>query len=634
VATADQPAVEGARSLGRNTRAYALYGALFGLCFPVLSTVMHAAFELGSVGWTQLTHAQRTSPLLWVIDSAPLFLGLFASLAGRRQDALERLVTQLEKTNAEVEEARAKVETANTKLERTNAELESTNTALVEAGRLKSQFLANMSHELRTPLNAIIGFSRIVLRKTAALIPARQAKNLEMVHESGKHLLDMVNDLLDIERIEAGMLRVTPSDVHVPSLVSDIVEKLKPAAAEKGLVVEVAVDCGPIRMRTDPLRLRQILDNLVNNAIKYSDSGTIRLRVSLHPPSSPAELRFAVEDQGLGIPEQQLGVIFDAFHQVDGSSTRAQGGVGLGLHLVRRLTELLRGKVSVQSDVGKGSTFTVTFPASLVVEEAVDEGAPASALEGEGEGPLLLVVDDQREAIEILRTELVEAGFRVVTAMSGEECLAKAAAIQPAAILLDMVMPDVDGWAVLKRLRADPELSSTPVIVTSMLDDVPRAWDLGIVGWLTKPVSPEEFLAVFARVGVGANADVLVVEDDLPTQAMIVEHLADLGFRPRAASDGPKAVEALDTRLPSAIILDLMLPHLDGFQVLEHLRARLNGKDVPVVVYTAKDLTDDDRKRLNGGVVEVVTKGSGEINHVVSCVRRALARRQPAKEHT
>ena len=550
-------------------------------------------------------------------------------------------MAELEKSNAEIGEARAKLETANTelerantKLERTNAELESTNAALVEAGRLKSQFLANMSHELRTPLNAIIGFSRIVLRKTEALIPARQARNLEMVHESGKHLLDMVNDLLDIERIEAGTLRVTPSEVHVSSLVADIVAKLAPAASEKGLVVEAAVDCGAIRMRSDPVRLRQILDNLVNNAIKYSDSGTIRLRVSLHPSAAPEELRFAVEDQGLGIPEQQLGVIFDAFHQVDGSSTRAQGGVGLGLHLVRRLAELLRGKVSVVSEVGKGSTFTVAFPASVIVTADADDGSPTSEHEGEGEGegPLLLVIDDQREAIEILRAELVDAGFRVVSAMSGEEGLAKAAGIHPAAILLDMVMPDLDGWGVLKRLRADPDLSSTPVIVTSMLDDAPRAWDLGIVGWLTKPVSPEEFLAVFARVGVGANGDVLVVEDDLPTQAMLVEQLGELGFRPRSASDGPKAVEALDERLPSAVVLDLMLPHLDGFQVLEHLRARRNGKDVPVVVYTAKDLTDEDRKRLNGGVVEVITKGSGEINHVVSCVRRALARRQPAKE--
>jgi len=218
--------------------------------------------------------------------------------------------------------------------------------------------------------------------------------------------------------------------------------------------------------------------------------------------------------------------------------------------------------------------------------------------------------------------------------MSGEEGLEKAARIHPAAILLDMVMPNMDGWAVLKRLRADPDLSSTPVIVTSMLDDVPRAWDLGIVGWLTKPVSPEEFVAVFARVGVGANGDVLVVEDDLPTQSMIVQQLGELGFQPRVASDGPKAVEALEARLPSAVVLDLMLPHLDGFQVLEHLRARLNGKDVPVVVYTAKDLTNEDRKRLNGGVIEVITKGAGEVNRVVSCVRRVLARRQKPKEAT
>ena len=499
MASSDQRAIEGAPSIGRNTRAYALYGAAFGLAFPLVSTVMQAAFELGGVGFEQLVRAQRSSVLLWVIDSAPIFLGLFASLAGRRQDALEGVVTELEKTNAAVEEARAKAEAANKALERTNAELDATNGALLEAGRLKSQFLANMSHELRTPLNAIIGFSRIVLRKTEALIPARQARNLEMVHESGRHLLDMVNDLLDIERIEAGMLRVTPSEVDVPSLVADVVAKLTPAAAEKSLVLEAAADCGPVRMRTDPVRLRQILDNLVNNAIKYSDSGTVRLRVSLHPQGAPEELRFAVEDEGVGIPGQQLGLIFDAFHQVDGSSTRAQGGVGLGLHLVRRLAELLRGKVSVVSEVGKGSTFSLSFPASVIVAAHAD-APPASAFEGEGEGPLLLVIDDQREAIEILRTELVEAGFRVVSAMSGEEGLAKAAKLHPAAILLDMVMPNMDGWAVLKRLRGDPDLSSTPVIVTSMLDDVPAR-----VGSRHRRLADEARLARGVRRGLRAH---------------------------------------------------------------------------------------------------------------------------------
>jgi signal transduction histidine kinase/DNA-binding response OmpR family regulator len=613
----------------KNTRAYALYGALFGACFPVFSTLMFAGVELGGIGLDNLARAQRVSSLLWVIDSAPFFLGLFASFAGRRQDAVERLVARLEATNAKVAKTGAELEEANAALEKTNAELEKTNAALVEASRLKSQFLANMSHELRTPLNAIIGFSRIVLRKTESLLPEKQAKNLQIVHDSGKHLLEMVNDLLDIERIEAGMLKVSLSTVEVTAMIADVVSSLVPAAADKGLTLESQTGGVPLRMRSDPVRLRQVLDNLVNNAIKYSDSGTVRVRLEVQPPSAPAAIELAVEDQGIGIPAEHAAKIFDAFHQVDGSSTRAQGGVGLGLHLVRRLVELLGGTVRVTSEVGKGSTFTVTFPASLAVASA-ESDVPPRSIEAAGDGPLLLVIDDQREAIEILRTELVECGFRVESALSGEEGLAKAAKVRPAAILLDIVMPNMDGWAVLKKLRSDPDLSATPVIVTSMLDDAPRARDLGIVGWLTKPVAPEEFLAVFNRIGIGAAGDILVVEDDRPTQSMLLESLGELGFKPRAASDGNEAVAAIDERLPQAVILDLMLPHLDGFHVLEHLRARRNGGDVPVVVYTAMDLSREERSRLNGGVVEVLAKAASDAHQVVSCVRRVLARQSTA----
>lgn len=624
----DRPADEAPSPVATNTRRYALYGALFGASFPIFSTLMFAGVELGGITLANLAQAQRVSSLLWIIDTAPFFLGLFASFAGRRQDAVEQLVSRLEATNAKVAKTGKELEKTNAALEKTNAKLASSNTALVETSRLKSQFLANMSHELRTPLNAIIGFSRIVLRKTESIIPEKQAKNLQMVHESGKHLLDMVNDLLDIERIEAGMLRVSLSTVEVTSLIAGVVSSLAPAAAEKGLVLESVVGA-TMQMRSDPVRLRQVLDNLVNNAIKYSDTGTIRVRLEQHPADAPTEVRLAIEDQGLGIPEEHVARIFDAFHQVDGSSTRAQGGVGLGLHLVRRLVELLGGTVSVVSEVGKGSTFVVTLPAALIVATET-EGARSRSFEATGEGPLLLVIDDQRDAIEILRAELVEVGFRVESALSGEEGLAKAAKSRPAAILLDIVMPNMDGWAVLKKLRGDPHLSTTPVIITSMLDDAPRAWDLGIVGWLTKPVAPEEFLAVFARIGIGTSADVLVVEDDAPTLAMVVEHLNELGMKPRAAIDGKKAIAAIDEQLPQAVVLDLMLPHLDGFQVLEHLRARKNGGDVPVIVYTAQDLTPEDRARLNGGVVEVFTKAAADAHQIVSCVRRVLGRKPAA----
>ena len=485
-----------------NAFTYAVYGALFGAAFPLLSTLLYAKSELGSV--SEVWRAQRTISLLWVIDTAPAFLGVVAWLAGRRQDAVESLLARLGAASRELERT-------NHALAINNDELEQANAKLVDASRLKSQFLANVSHELRTPLNAVIGFSRIVLKKTASMIPEPQAKNLQTIHDSGKHLLDMVNDLLDIERIEAGMLRVSFATVNLASILTDVVTALAPAAAEKGLTLECVPGPVPLNVRTDAGRLRQVLDNLTSNAIKYSDAGTIRVRVELRPADAPDELRLVVEDEGLGIPEEQLAKIFDAFHQVDGSSTRAQGGVGLGLHLVRRLVSLLEGAIRVDSTLGKGSTFRVVFPASII-EATQPDVAAQHPLAPVGSGPLVLVIDDQVEAIEILSNELVEAGFRVVSATSGEGGLAKAAAVRPAVILLDIVMPDLDGWAVLERLRTDPELSSTPVLVTSMLDETPRARDLEIAGWLTKPIEPAHFLSAFRGLGIGAADDLIAVE--------------------------------------------------------------------------------------------------------------------------
>jgi signal transduction histidine kinase/CheY-like chemotaxis protein len=592
------------KTSSKYTRLYALYGALFGLAFPIGSTILQAALSSYGLSVAGIVHAQG-QPLLWVIDSAPLWLGMFAALAGKRQDELAATFA---------------------KLEETNQNLAGANDELVQASKLKSQFLANMSHELRTPLNAIIGFSRILIRKTEGQLAERQAKNLKMVHESGQHLLSLVNDILDIERIEAGMITVKDAEVDVRDMANDVVAKLKPAANEKGLGLEVVLPESSITMTTDPVRLRQVLDNLVNNAIKYSDEGRVAVHMEVRPEAFPDKVVLEIRDQGIGIPGEALPFIFDAFRQVDGSTTRAQGGVGLGLHLVKRISQLLDGDVTVSSTVGEGSVFRVLLPAARIVSEKAIE-KPDIDLSPMGDGPLLLIIDDSPELIEIMRTDLVEAGYRVHAALSGEEGLEKAARIKPDAILLDIIMPGMDGWAVLKTLRRSPELSSLPVIITSMLDDVPQAYDLGIVAWMTKPVTPEEFQGVFDRIGLEEKDEVLVVEDDPATSSMIIQHLNVMKIESRAALDGQEAVNAFEDRLPKAVILDIMLPHLDGFQVLEHLRKLKNGSDIPVIVYTAKDLSAEERQRLNGGIMEIIGKGDDQgANEVVKKIQRVLER--------
>lgn len=587
------------------SRRYAGYGAIFGLSFPVFSTLLVSATSVEGFSLATMIAAQST-PLLWVIDTAPAFLGLFAWFAGRRQDRLVGVLDNLALSNRELERA---------------------NHELTRASQLKSQFLANMSHELRTPLNSIIGFSRILIRKVGNDIPERQAKNLRMVHESGQHLLELVNDILDIERIEAGMVTVRPAETDVVSLALDVVTKLRPAAQDKGLELNAELPAGALVMTTDPVRLRQILDNLVNNAVKYSDTGTITLEVVVGPNDAPDRVQFIVRDEGIGIPADALPTIFDAFRQVDGSATRAQGGVGLGLHLVRRIASLLEGDVEAESTVGEGSVFTLNMPAGLIVQAAVSEASAPLPLAPEGAGPVILIIDDKEEVIEINRAELVDAGYRVHAALDGKSGLDKAAEIRPDVILLDIVMPEMDGWAVLRELRRSPELCSTPVIITSMLADVPRAYEIGIRGWLTKPVSQNAFRRIFEDIGLAATHDVLVVEDDRPTAAMLVEHLAELSIEARIARDGLKAFEAFDDRMPSAMILDMMLPHHDGFEVLERLRGMPGGAEIPVVVYTAKDLSAEEVTRLNGGILNIVQKGDGAgATSVVAKVREVVAR--------
>ena len=555
-----------------------------------------------------LAATQQSSPLHWVIDTAPFFLGLFASFAGRREDALHVTLGELS--------------TANDNLSSTNDRLEDANAQLVQAAQLKSQFLANMSHELRTPLNAIIGFSRIVMRKTASAIPAKQLDNLRMVHESGLHLLALINDLLDIERIEAGMLRVSTSEVDVSELLADVIAKLGPMAAEKGITIELDDAAGPPHLRTDATRLRQILDNLVTNAIKYSDKGTVKVAARMDAHDGPQYVRFSVRDQGIGIPADQVGAIFEAFRQLDGSATRSQGGVGLGLHLVHRLAALLGGAVEVESEVGEGSTFTLVLPASVVLPVSKPSSPPPAAL---ARGPVVLVIDDQPQALDILQTELTDGGFRVHTAGSGQEGLAKANELLPDVILLDIVMPGMDGWAVLESIRKSPKLCATPVVVTSMLSDTPLAHDLGVLAWLTKPVAVSDLLKTLRPVGLKHDDRVLIVEDDPATRELVEQQLGDFDVSIRSVEGYRAAMAELDRELPKILVLDLMLPDGDGLTLLENLRSAPGGTDVAVVVYTAKDLGDAERATLSERLAEVVIKASPQgLESLTERVRRLM----------
>jgi signal transduction histidine kinase/DNA-binding response OmpR family regulator len=611
-----------------HTFRYAIYGALFGFAFPVFSTLIEASLLPGGVTMANLMEAQRTGKLLWVIDTAPIFLGFFAAIAGRRQDALEASMDALQKTYDQ--------------LSVTHDKLRGSAESLQLALEAKSQFLAKMSHELRTPLNVVIGFSRILLDRSADKLGKRELRHMNMINDSGQHLLSLVNDMLDLERIAAGRLKVHRGRVVVTDLARSVHEALNPQAEAEGYEFVLDVPDKPLAMDTDPDRLRQVLSNLVNNAVKYAGEGRITLKVASNDDGG---IGFVVRDTGAGIPEDQAKMIFEPFHQIDNSTTRGKDGAGLGLSIVMRLVELLDGKVRVESKLGEGASFFVDFPKDVVRDADVEEKPPSEATEtdtgkalvafdsdsGEYEAPAgaprILVIDDKKELLELIRHDLREAGYKVDVASSGEAGLAAAREKRPDAIVLDIIMPGMDGWEVLRRVRADPDISHTPIVVSSMLDNEPRAADFAVAAWLTKPFDSDELKRVLMQHADPEKCkDVLVVEDDEATRELLKTSMSDQVVDVRFAATGNEAIAALERSMPCAVVLDLGLPDISGFEVLRELRSRPGGEKVAVVVYTGREISDEEAAQLKEGLAQVIEKQTTRgVEGVVGILKRAIA---------
>ena len=529
------------------------------------------------------------------------------------KDEVGRLAFNANRTIDILTEARGELEVTASNLAQKNQELE-------QAYRTKGEFLANMSHELRTPLNAIIGFSRLMRRKLSDTLPERQRKNLDMIEQSGEQLLALVNELLDFEKIEAGKLDIRRGDVPLGPLLDGLEATLRPQAEEKGMVLEVRRGPDlPRDIHSDRERLRQILSNLVTNAIKYSDQGTVSLTVTAttvertQAQGQGPEVVFEIADQGIGMTPEQMEKIFDPFHQVDSSTTRERGGVGLGLAIVARLVRLLRGHIEVASVKGQGSTFTVRLPS----------GDGTCHLAPEGSGAEILVVDDNLDYLESIHSELTAAGFRVVVASSGQRALDLLRNHRPRAILLDIVMPEMDGWEVLRQVRARPELTAVPVIITSVVDDRPVGLDVDFAGWLSKPLEFEELkrflLADAARTT--ARGGLVIVEDDPRTAQLLEQTFEDTGIVPAIFSGEREAREHLANNLPSVLILDLNLEEGSGWSVLSYLRSLPESEKTRVFIYTASDLSGDELARLNDSLVTIVTKhGRDSLSQLVSSI--------------
>jgi signal transduction histidine kinase/DNA-binding response OmpR family regulator len=497
-------------------------------------------------------------------------------------------------------------------------------TAATEANQAKSRFLANMSHELRTPLNAIIGYSEMLQEEAEENNQAALLPDLARIRTAGRHLLDLINSILDLSKIEAGKMELYLETFSIRELVGQIEALTRPLAEQNGN--ELLIDCPPNvgAMYADQIKVRQALFNLLSNAVKFTENGKVSLSIR-RKSRMPEEINFVVKDTGVGMTPEQLDRLFQPFTQADASITRRFGGTGLGLVITQRFCELMGGKLSVESALGQGSVFTMVLPAGVSRQpDASPERTDATAKRR----TIVLVIDDDPSVHDLLRRFLTKYGFRVESALSGEEGLQLARKLMPDAITLDVLMKGIDGWAVLQSLKADRRLSPIPVIMLSVIDSRNHGFLLGATEYLSKPIDRARLLEILMRYRRhNAQNIALVVEDDFDSRRILTNGLTGEGWQVEEAENGLVALEHLERQRPDIILLDLMMPQMDGFEFLGHLRERPEDRTIPVVVLTAKEITPEDRERMNGQVSRVIQKGSLTIEELMAELGRLIGSR-------
>jgi signal transduction histidine kinase/CheY-like chemotaxis protein/ligand-binding sensor domain-containing protein len=483
--------------------------------------------------------------------------------------------------------------------------------AAESADAAKSTFMANMSHELRTPLNAVIGYSEMLQEEAEDLGQEEFIPDLKKINAAGRHLLDLINSVLDLSKIEAGKMELYLESFEVKNLIADVSAVIEPLIAKNAnrLQVNCAPDAGA--MRADLTKVRQILFNLLSNASKFTESGAITLDVARRAETGGDWLVFRVSDTGIGMTPEQIAKLFQPFTQADASTTRQYGGTGLGLTITRKFCEMMGGEVSVESELGRGATFTVKLPAQALEAKAPAERAAAPLLEVGVDAPLILVIDDDPAVQELMRRFLNREGFRVARALDGQEGLRLARELRPAAITLDVMMPGMDGWAVLSALKADAATADMPVIMLTIVDEKNLGYALGAADYLNKPIDRERLLVVLEKYRPEIHTgSALVVEDDPATREVLRRLLEKEGWQVTEAENGRVGLQRLEEHAPNVILLDLMMPEMDGFAFVEELQKGPLRRAIPIIVITAKDLTVEDRLRLNGYVEKILEKGA------------------------
>lgn len=495
--------------------------------------------------------------------------------------------------------------------------------AAESANRMKSEFLANMSHELRTPLNAIIGYSEMLKEDAEDEGNTQTMDDLNKICMSGNHLLKLINDVLDLAKIEAGRVELAHEKVAVFGMVQEIGMVIAHQMENNSNRFEIVCDEEIGEVTGDEGRLRQVLFNLLSNAAKFTNKGLVTLIVKREGQQGSQQLVFSVADTGIGMTSEQVDKVFIPFVQADTSTTRQFGGTGLGLAICKDLCEIMGGNIEAASEAGKGSLFTVRIPTDLSRldqlgregEKLADSPATPSVYPYRsggylGEGECVLVIDDDDEARELIIRTLEKDGFSLAAASNGVEGVALARELNPLCIILDILMPGMDGWAVLKMLKASPETATIPIIINTIVDEQGQADAEGVIAYFSKPFQRSEILDLLNKLApLQEKVDILIVEDDIDMRELVVRQVAAIGWHARSCKNGLEALQNVQKKVPDIILLDLMMPKMDGFEFLEELRKLPEGYKVPVVILTAKDLTGQEEILLNQSAKLVIRKG-------------------------
>jgi PAS domain S-box-containing protein len=495
-----------------------------------------------------------------------------------------------------------------------------------EANRAKSQFIANMSHELRTPLTAVIGYGEMLEEEAEERGLDAMLDDLRKINANARHLLSLINDVLDISKIEAGKMDLHLETFDIARVVTELTSTVEALVGRNGNRFEVSCPPDIGTMRSDAVKVRQSLINLLSNAAKFTERGTVRLEVHRSDEGAEPSIVFRIADTGIGMSQEQLAKLFQRFSQADTSTTRRFGGTGLGLSITKAFASMLGGDISVESTSGEGTTFTLRLPADSSRFEAKPESAvPADAFESaaqEENANVVLVIDDDPNARALLSRFLIREGFAVRTASDGPSGLKLARAVHPRAILLDVMMPHMDGWAVLSALKADADLADIPVVMETIVREKGLAFSLGAEDYLTKPIQWPRLKKILDRFRSTAAALALVVDDDGSTRALLSDLLDKEGWSIVEARDVNAILERFADERPALVLVDLNMRQLNGFALIRELRRLHEWRDVPVVALSAHELSPDERRRLEGHVQQIINTESDAPEGLLAVLRR------------